>query len=344
LLLVLVAWVFARGGHDHHHGHSHDHHHGHSHDHDHSHGHEHHHDDDVVETMNTQGQIEERDEHYHVEDHRERVDDDDDDHHKQKAHKIFKHHNEKAGEAAGCPFMKDTLNLESFKACPKFKEGCPYKTEELLHKLKDCPAFKEHCPFAVDGENKIDVTKLHECPVFKSGSCPFMVDAHGHPNLASVCPFLEKSSRTNKAISFVKLYYLLENEANVDHLLASDFSFFSVNAVAEEYRNSPLKKDTFLKVASTLTTLFPDKKVEILDTVSEGKTVVVHSHLTGTYKAGTQFDHAEYNRLFKEGETKTVDYTSVMIIKFNEEEKISTVKTFYDIQSFCKQLGIPFNI
>jgi len=171
VFLLLVAWVFAYGGHDHHHDHSHDHHHEHSHDHDHSHDHghhhEHHHDDDVVESLNQQGQVEEREEHYHVEDHGERVDDDDDEHHK--AHKKLwkKHpHQEKAGEGAGCPFMKDTHFLDSFKACPKFKEGCPYKTEELLHKLKDCPAFKESCPFAVDGENKIDVSKLHDCPVF----------------------------------------------------------------------------------------------------------------------------------------------------------------------------------
>jgi predicted ester cyclase len=340
-LFFLVLVTLARHSHDHHHGHSHDHDH---HAHGHHHGHSHDHDDEtapVVEKVNAQGQIEEEDLHntqdpanYRV----LRVDDDDDDDDR-------KH---KKGKAEGCPFMKDSsLNLKSFKACPKFQSGCPYKTEELLAKLRDCPAFKENCPFAVDKDNKIDVSKLQECPVFRDGSCPFMVDAHGHPNLASVCPFLEKSSRTNKAISFVRLYYTGENHNDVQHLLADDFTFVSVNAVAEQYRNTPLNKETFFKVSSTLSKLFPDKQVKVLETVAEGKTVVVHSHLTGTYTVGTTFDHPEYNEVFKdqEGATKTVDYTSVMIVKFDEkEEKISSVKAFYDVQTFCKQLGIPFSL
>lgn len=105
----------------------------------------------------------------------------------------------------GCPFdpaQPHSFDVNLFKKCPAFKEGCPYK-DTHLEKLKDCPAFKDHkCPF--DGSHTVDFSKISQCPAFKNG-CPY-VHVHSkkkieHENMnehaatehiaekASKCPF-----------------------------------------------------------------------------------------------------------------------------------------------------------
>ncbi len=87
------------------------------------------------------------------------------------------------------------------------------------------------------------------------------------------------------SLSYSILSYYIHHTLYIIHQIedivySNNFSFLAVSAilstylsiylVADEYRNKPLSKDTFMKVASTLSKLFPDKNVEILETIAEG--------------------------------------------------------------------------
>lgn len=104
----------------------------------------------------------------------------------------------------GCPFDPQhphSFNVDKFRECPAFKDGCPYKNTHI-EKLKECPAFKDgKCPF--DGAHSIDLSKVKECPAFQKG-CPYTsIHAHGNMNehvatghiaeQASKCPFFNQS-------------------------------------------------------------------------------------------------------------------------------------------------------
>jgi len=109
-----------------------------------------------------------------------------------------------AKDHGGCPFDPQhphPFNIEKFRECPAFKDGCPYKLTHV-EKLKDCPAFKDgKCPF--DGTHAVDLSKLKECPAFKAG-CPY-ASIHTHLNMnehvatthiaeqAAKCPFFAQS-------------------------------------------------------------------------------------------------------------------------------------------------------
>lgn len=82
-----------------------------------------------------------------------------------------------AQKNGGCPYDPEhlrSIDMSKAKECPEFHRNgefqCPYKNMKL-EKLHECPAFKDgKCPF--DKAGPIDLSKLKECPAFKSG-CPY---------------------------------------------------------------------------------------------------------------------------------------------------------------------------
>lgn len=82
-----------------------------------------------------------------------------------------------AQKNGGCPYDPQHLkaiDLSKAKDCPHFKINgvfqCPYKNVKL-ERLHECPAFKDgKCPFDAP---TIDLSRLRECPAFKDGKCPY---------------------------------------------------------------------------------------------------------------------------------------------------------------------------
>jgi hypothetical protein len=80
---------------------------------------------------------------------------------------IFAHSN--------CPFdpkHPHSFNLSKVTECPAFQRngGCPFKNVHI-ERLHECPAFKDgKCPF--NGAKEVDLSRIKECPAFAKG-CPY---------------------------------------------------------------------------------------------------------------------------------------------------------------------------
>jgi len=105
-----------------------------------------------------------------------------------------------------CPFDGNhNIDLSRLKECPAFKNGCPYEslhahhsvahshanmnthqvTQDVAAQASKCPFFSQkHCPFDPAHPHAMDLSKIKECPSFKSG-CPFK-DAN--PEKLKECP------------------------------------------------------------------------------------------------------------------------------------------------------------